>query len=153
MESVMRGLTNEACPENLDVIVIGLTFQEQHDNLRNVFQGFRGPRLKLNSEKWQLFQKEMQYLGYRTPGVTTDPEKLKAVQRCPPPRNKNEQRGFLGLCTDNRKFIGVFASIAKPLIKLTEEKRTYQWPPGADAAFRSLKESLCTAPILGYPAG
>jgi len=42
MESVLRGLTYEACLGNLDdVIVIGRTFQEQLDNLQKVFQRLR----------------------------------------------------------------------------------------------------------------
>ena len=38
MESVLRGLTYEACLVYLDDIVIGCTFQEQLDNLQKVFQ-------------------------------------------------------------------------------------------------------------------
>jgi len=49
------------------------------------------------------------------------------------------------------RFIPGFADIAKPLTRLAEEKRTFDWSPEAEAAFRSLKEALCTAPVLGYP--
>ena len=77
MESVLRGLTYEACLVYLDdVIVVGRTFQEQLDNLRNVFQRLREAHLKLNPEKCQLFRKEVRYLGHivSPSGVTTDPE-------------------------------------------------------------------------------
>jgi hypothetical protein len=51
MKSVLRGLTYETCLECLtDAIVVGRTFQEQFDNLRKVFQRFRGARLKLNPD-------------------------------------------------------------------------------------------------------
>jgi len=44
MESVLRGLTYEACLVYLDdVIVIGRTFQEQLDNLQKVFQSCEKP--------------------------------------------------------------------------------------------------------------
>jgi hypothetical protein len=60
MESVLRGLTYEACLVYLDdVIVIGRTFQEQLDNLRRVLQRLREAHLKLNPEKCQLFRKEV----------------------------------------------------------------------------------------------
>jgi hypothetical protein len=55
------------------------------------------------------------------------------------------------LCTYYGRFIHGFADIAKPLIRMTEEKRTFEWSPEAEAAFLSLKEALCTAPVLGYP--
>jgi hypothetical protein len=39
MDSVLRGLTYDACLVHLDdVTVIGRMFQEQRDNLRKVFQ-------------------------------------------------------------------------------------------------------------------
>jgi len=57
----------------------------------------------------------------------------------------------LGLCTYYRRFISGFADIAKPLSKLTEEKRTFEWATEAETAFQSLKHALCTAPVLGYP--
>jgi len=64
MESVLRGLTYEACLVYLDdVIVIGRTFQEQLDNLQ-LFQRLREAHLKLNPEKCQPFRKEVRYLGH-----------------------------------------------------------------------------------------
>jgi hypothetical protein len=48
-------------------------------------------------------------------------------------------------------FISSFANIAKMLTKLTEEKQAFQWTPEVEAAFQTLREALCTAPILAYP--
>jgi hypothetical protein len=57
-------------------------FQEQLDNLLKEFQLSRGTYLKLYTEKCQLYQKEVRYPGNASPeGVTTDPQKLEAVQR------------------------------------------------------------------------
>jgi hypothetical protein len=118
-----------------------------------VFQKFRGgTHLKLNSDMCQLFL-EVRHLGHivSPEGVTTDLEKLEAVQRWPEPRDKHELRSLFGLCIHCTRFIAEFANIAKLLTQLTEENRTYQWSPEADAAFRALKEALCTAPVLEYP--
>jgi hypothetical protein len=154
MECVLRALTYDACPVYLDdFIVVCRTFQEQLDNLRKVFQRLREAHLKLNREKCQLFQKEVPYLRYivSPEGVTTNPEKLEAVKNWPSPTDKYQLRSFLGLCTYYRRFIHGFADIAKPLTRLAEEKRTFEWSPEAEAAFRSVKEALCTAPVVGYP--
>ena len=154
MESVLRGLTYDACLVYLDdVIVVGRNFQEQLDNLRKVFQRIREARLKLNPGKCQLFQKEVRYLGHvvSASGIATDPEKLEAVKSWPPPTDKHQLRSFLGLCTYYRRFILGFADIAKPLTRLTEEKRKFEWSPEAEVAFASLKEALCAAPVRGYP--
>jgi hypothetical protein len=130
MESVLRGLTYEACLVCLgDVIVIGRTFQEQLDNLRKVFQRLREAHLKFNPENCQLFQKEVQYLGHNgSPSrVTTDPEKLESIKSWPRLNGKHQLRSFLGLCTYYRRFISRFADIAKPVTRLTEEKRIFEW--------------------------
>jgi hypothetical protein len=55
------------------------------------------------------------------------------------------------MCTYYRRFIHGYADIAKPLTKLTEERRIFEWSTDTEAAFRALKEALCTAPVLGYP--
>ena len=153
-ESVLRGLTYEACLVYLDdVIVIGCTFQEQMYNLRKVFQRLREAHLKLNPEKCQLFQKEVRYLGHivSPSGVTTDPEKLEAVKSWPRPNDKHQLRSFLVLCTYYKRFISGFADIAKLLTRLTEEKRIFEWSTETETAFQALKEALCTAPVLVYP--
>jgi hypothetical protein len=153
METVLRGLTYDSCLVYLDdVIVIGCTFEEHLIILRKVFQRFREACLKLNPEKCQLLQKEVRYLGHTISpeGISTDPEKLKAVRKWSTPKNKHGIRSFRGLCTYYRRFIPGFANIAKPLTKLTEPKKTFKWTSEVEAAFKTLKESLCTALILAY---
>jgi cbb3-type cytochrome oxidase cytochrome c subunit len=39
----------------------------------------------------------------------------------------------------------------KPPTELTEEMPAFQWISEVEAAFQTLKETLCTAPILAYP--
>jgi hypothetical protein len=118
-----------------------------------VFQRFREARLKLNPEKCQLFRREVRYLGHivSPKGISTDPEKLKAVQEWPTPQNEHDTRSFLGLCTYYRRFISGFSDITTPLIKLTEHRRYFQWTSEAQAAFQHLQVALCDAPILAYP--
>ena len=149
MESILRGLTYNACLVYLDdVIVIGRTFHEQLGNLWKVFQRLREAHLKLNPAKCQLFRKEVRYLGQvvSPSGVTTDPEKLEAVKSWPKPKDKH-QLSFLGLCAYYRRFISGFADIAKPLTKQTEENQTLEWSTEAETAL----QALCTTPVLGYP--
>jgi hypothetical protein len=43
-----------------------------------------------------------------------------------------------------------FAEIAKPLSQLTREGQEFLWGPRQQEAFESLKERLCTFPVLGY---
>jgi len=60
MQSVLRGLTYDACLVYMDdITVTGHTFQEQLDNQQKVLQRLREAHLKLNPEKCQLFLKEV----------------------------------------------------------------------------------------------
>jgi hypothetical protein len=83
-------------------------------------------------------------------GITTNPKKRQAMWEWPTLKNKHEIRSFLGLCTYYRRFISGFANIAKPLTTLIEQKQSFQWTPEVEAAFHTLKEALCAAPILAY---
>jgi hypothetical protein len=86
-----------------------------------------------------------------SPGrITTDPEKLKALREWPTMKKKYKIRSFLSVCMYYRWFISSFTNIVNLLTKRTEEKQALQWTPEVEAAFQTLKEALCTAPILAY---
>ncbi|GFU79609.1 retrovirus-related Pol polyprotein from transposon 297 [Trichonephila clavipes] len=82
METVLKGLTFEACLIYLDDVIIGgRTFEEHLQNIRKVLSKLRDANLKLNPSKCKFFQKEVNYLGHiiSAEGVRFDPEK-----KCPP---------------------------------------------------------------------
>ncbi|GFY24115.1 retrovirus-related Pol polyprotein from transposon 17.6 [Trichonephila clavipes] len=121
METVLKGLTFEACLIYLDDVIIGGRTFEEH------------------------LQK------YPEEGVRTDPEKVSAVKNWKRPENLRELRSFLGLCTYYRKFVKGFSNIARPLHKLTESKQKFQWTKECEDSFLQLKEALTSSPILIYP--
>ena len=96
----------------------------------------------------------MQYLGYViTPsGLNTNPNLVSAVQEFPTPRNVQEIRRFLGLCSYYCQFIPLFSKIAQPLHNLTRKDLLFQWNEQCAEAFRQLKDRLTHAPVLAYPS-
>lgn len=154
MENVLRGLSLDICLVYLDdIIVLGRSFAHQLKNLELVFERLRTANLKLNPKKCNLFRRRVNYLGHvvSDEGISVDPEKTRAISEWPVPLNKHEIRSFLGLCTYYRRYVKGFANIAKPLTRLTEEKRIFEWNSDCQAAFEELKRTLVSAPILGYP--
>nr|GFA31623.1 putative reverse transcriptase domain-containing protein [Tanacetum cinerariifolium] len=67
------------------------------------------------------------------------------------PKTPTEVRQFLGLPGYYRRFIKGLSLIAKPLIKLTQKNKTYEWGEEEEEAFQLLKDKLCGAPILALP--
>ncbi|GKG11931.1 putative reverse transcriptase domain-containing protein [Tanacetum coccineum] len=69
------------------------------------------------------------------------------------PKSPTEVRQFLGLAGYYQRFIEGFSLIAKPLTKLTQKNKTYEWGEEEEEAFLLLKDKLCSAPILALPEG
>ena len=154
MDLVLAGLQWRECLVYLDdVIVLGHTFQEHLCNLRSVLQRLRESGLRLKPSKCSFFQSEVQYLGYiiSRKGVSTDPKKTQKVSSWPLPTTKREVQQFLGFAGYYRRFVRDFASIARPLHRLTEHTSPFVWTNDCQIAFEELRHRLCSAPILAFP--
>ncbi|GFS49286.1 retrovirus-related Pol polyprotein from transposon 17.6 [Trichonephila clavipes] len=154
METVLGGLSYEACQVYLDdIIIVGRSFEEHLKNIRRVLQKLKEANLKLSPTKCHLFRREVTYLGpiISAEGVRTDPDKISAVKNWNCPTDAHQLRSFLGLCTYYRKFVKNFSTIARPLHKLTEAKQKFIWMVDSNNAFSKLKDALTSAPVLAYP--
>ena len=92
-------------------------------------------------------------------GVTTDPDKIKAVTEWPRPTTVTEGRSFLGFGSYYRRFIPNFCKVAKPLNTLLQnlegtsnQKKKFKvnWGPEQQEAFETLQRLCTEAPILAY---
>ncbi|GKA40201.1 putative reverse transcriptase domain-containing protein, partial [Tanacetum coccineum] len=84
-------------------------------------------------------------------GIHVDPSKIEAVKNWKAPRTPTEVRSFLGLAGYYRRFIENFSKIAKSLTILTQKSKTFDWGEEQELAFRTLKDKLCSAPVLALP--
>ena len=154
MERVLHGLHWKSVLLYLDdIIVIGKTFEQQCLHLEEVLSRLRAAGLKLKPSKCHIFQQKVKYLGHvvSDAGVSTDPDKIAAVQEWPVPENLTELQSFLGFVGYYRRFVDNFACKARPLTKLTGKNTRFQWSEECQKAFDFLRQSLMTAPVLSYP--
>ncbi|GJY24295.1 putative reverse transcriptase domain-containing protein [Tanacetum coccineum] len=105
-----------------------------------------------NGASFQLYS--VQFLGHviDRSGVHVDPAKIKAIKSWAAPMMPTEVRQFLRLAG----YIGViegFSLISKPLTKLTQKDKKYEWGKEEEKAFQTLKQKLCSASILALPEG
>ena len=130
MDLVLSGLQWLHCLVYLDdIIVLGRTFEDHLFNLAAVFDRLRDAGLRLKPSKCSFLRSEVEYLGHviSRDGVATDPSKLEKVANWPTPNSTREIQQFLGFASYNRRFIKVFAQIAKPLHRLTERGEIFHW--------------------------
>lgn len=136
-----------------DIIVLGRDFTEHLKTLETVFERLQAAGMQLNIEKCQFVQSSMKYLGHVvTPeGIRTDPEKVEAVRKLPPPTNLTELRRILGMASWYRRFIPNFSKIVHPLTRLLKKTVQWVWGPDEAEAFNQLKRILTEAPVLRCP--
>jgi hypothetical protein len=143
-----------------DIIIYSKNPEEHAKHLRKVFDRLIEFDLVLSSPKCFFAQDSVEYLGHiiSKEGVHVNPEKVKAVRDWPVPATQTDVRQFLGLCGYYRKFIKNYGQIAKPLTDLTakdaaaDTKGTLKtWSDAAQAAFETLRNALCEAPVLAIP--
>jgi len=78
------------------------------------------------------------------------PLKVKALKQYPIPKCVRDVRAFVGLASFYRRAVPKFAELAKPQTVLTRKDQKLLWGPLQQQAFGSVKEKLCTAPVLAY---
>jgi hypothetical protein len=58
---------------------------------------------------------------------------------------------FLGLAGYYRRFIKEFSKIAKPMTRLLEKNKDFDWTEECQVSFKELKKRLTSAPVLILP--
>lgn len=105
--------------------------------------------------KCQWARQEAQYLGYHLGNgqLQTQVNKLEAICQSPRPKTKKDAKSFLGLVGWYGQFVPNFASIAAALTGLLNKgvPNPIQWTEDFEAAFRTLKEKMCSSPVLQSP--
>ena len=154
MDLVLAGIQWSKCLVYLDdIIIVGRNFDEHLHNLATVLHKLKAANLRIKPSKCALCQKQVTYLGHvvSKDGISADTEKTLKVANWPTPTSVQEVQQFLGLASYYRRFIKNFATIAKPLHKLSEKEWQFSWSIECANAFAELKNRLLTPPVLAFP--
>jgi hypothetical protein len=138
----------------IDDILIFSKMEEEHDkHLRLVLEKLRSNQFYAKFSKCEFWLTEVAFLGHviSAGGVSVDQSKVKDVLNWMPPTNVSEIRSFLGLAGYYRRFIQDFSKIVKPMTKLLEKNKNFEWTEECRASFQELKKRLTSAPVLVLP--
>jgi hypothetical protein len=125
-----------------DILVFSKTMEEHEEHLRLVLEKLRSNQLYAKFGKCEFWLTEVTFLGHiiSAGGVSVDPGKVKDVLNWLPPATVSEIQGFLGLAGYYRWFIKNFSKIAKPMMKLLEKNKTFEWTKECQASLEELKK-------------
>ena len=79
-----------------------------------------------------------------------DPTITEAISRYPAPTSHTELRSFIGLVNQLSSSTNTVATLLAPFRPLLSTKNEFAWSPSHATAFKTVKESLTTQPILSY---
>nr|GEZ62123.1 putative reverse transcriptase domain-containing protein [Tanacetum cinerariifolium] len=138
-----------------DILVYSKDEEEHEKHLKIILELLKKERLYAKFSKCEFWLDLLQFLGHvvNRSGVHVDPAKIEAIKSWAAPTTPTEVRQFLGLAGYYRRFIEEFSLISKPLTKLTQKNKNYEWGKEEEEAFQTLKQKLCSAPILALPKG
>lgn len=151
MNTTLQPLLRKCVLVSFDDILIFSKSQEEHlTHIRLVLELLRCDKWQVKMEKCSFMRRQLRYLGHviSETGVSTDPDKIHAVQQWPAPQSVKELRSFLGLAGYYRRFVKNFGIIAKPLTELLKKGVPFHWTELQANSFDTLKVALTTAPVL-----
>ncbi|GKA09498.1 putative reverse transcriptase domain-containing protein [Tanacetum coccineum] len=162
--AVFMDLMNRVCKQNLDkfvivfvddILVYSKDEKEHKKHLKINLELLKEEILYAKFSKCDFWLDSVQFLSHviDRSGVHIDPDKIEALKSWAAPTMPTEVRQFLGLPGYYRRFIKGFSLISKPLTKLTQKDKKYEWGKEEQEAFQTLKQKLCSAPILALLEG
>ena len=108
MEVVTKDLVGtECCVFVDDIIIVSRSVQKHGQRLEQVLQRIDKSKLKLHTGKSMLPQLQVNYVGFvlSEKGVSSSPDKIKAVRNYNTPKNVKDVRSYTGLTSFYRRLI------------------------------------------------
>lgn len=111
-----------------DILIYSTSWDLHLQHLETVFSILKDNIFYAKKPKCEFGSTCLSYLGHivSSDGVLVDPNKVRAIQEWPLPKNVKQLRGFLGLAGYYRRFVAHYATLAAPLTQLLR-KDAYVW--------------------------
>ncbi|GJV76534.1 hypothetical protein Tco_1508118 [Tanacetum coccineum] len=162
--AVFMDLMNRVCKPYLDkfvivfiddILIYSKKKEEHEEHLKLILELLKKEELYAKFSKCEFFIPKVQFLEHviDSKGIHVDPAKIESIKDWASPKSPTKIRQFLGLAGYYRRFIEGFSKIAKSMTNLTQKNVKFDWGEKEEAAFKLIKQKLCSAPILALPKG
>ena len=147
---IFRPLIRKNLEVFLDDLGIHSSMETHLDHLEDCFKRCREFSLCLNPLKCNFLVTHGVVLGHIVSrhGMAADESKIKVIIQMAPPKTPKDVQIFMGHVNYHRRYIRLFAELAKPLYTLLI---LFEWTEECEYAFNELKSRLCSAPLLRPP--
>ena len=154
VRKLLNGMTNVDSYID-DIIVFTETFEKHLQILSELFHRLREANLTVKPNKCYFGNTNINCLGHVVGDnkLEPNPDKISVIKEAVRPENKKQVRAFLGLIGFYRRFVPNFASVAASITDLTKKGQPHKvmWGLAQELSFNTLKNALCTTPILKLP--
>lgn len=133
-----------------DLLIYAESLQEHDEILSKVMARARELNMKFNKKKLQYRTNSVKYVGHivSDEGIASDPERILAIQKIEPPKNKKALEKLLGFINYVREYIPNLAEISQPLRELLQQDVVFQWLAVHDEWLSSINDKISRATVL-----
>lgn len=133
-----------------DIIIHGKDRAEHDKRLEQFLRDCELYNVKLNKDKLELASSSITFMGHiiSDKGISTDPEKVKAIKNFPVPKSVTEVRRFLGMVQYLARYIPHLTDALHPIQNLTKKDTPFVWSSSQESAFLTIKKTIAESPQL-----
>ena len=135
-----------------DIIIATMDLMQHVIELEGVLEMHRIAGIKVKAEKTFIFQKEVDYLGFRVneEGVNMKPSYVEKVLDWPTPTTIKELNTWLGFTSYYRSFIPNFSELINEMNSMKKETKLV-WNEILEEKFKKLKDEFSRMHVRSYP--
>lgn len=141
-----------------DIVIFSRTFDDHITHLNQVLSILAHHNFKLNPPKCFVLHRQIDYLSHTISqlGVKPNKEKISAIMNLREPSTLSAANKFIGGLSWYRKFLPKFATIAAPIMSITNltkpNRKKFKWGQTQHESFVKLKQLLIGQPLfLQFP--